>query len=643
MSFPVKIFLLLLLLVPGSGITFADTGKSAETTLDTATARAFRVGAINRDSAIQLLKGIYQQCEQAHYVFGQASALMACGVLHATGEGSAVPALAYFRQAAPFIDKAAEKDEGIRARWYTCMGAASIKTGRRDSGMYYYTRSLNFNLKRKPVNYHSLLQNYVNIEILYYEQEQFDKALLYARKVITLAAEQDFKYFLFSSYLLNAGIYIELKNYDSSAFYVSKAEEVPIKPKDSEQKTLYEIKGNIALQNNNLQKAVSSFKAALNVNSIGSPSALKGLGNTYFKLQNYPLAEQYLQEAKKQEEALRQNTSFLIQLYYDLADLYHTTGRYKEAYNYSVNATKMTKEFMDMKRNEMINQLETKYRSAEQEQQIAQKRVSLLSAENNLRKKNIWIGIVITIALSMAIITLLLYQKQKTQRHRNASLRQQQEIEKLKAVINAEEKERSRIGRELHDDIMGQLSIIKINMEVLPNSIPMLLESEEYEEIKELVDNAGKDIRQTAHNLTPDALLSEGLVRAILYFTNNMQRRTGIAINFQHYGYKTILDADIEISLYRILQELLQNIVKHARASNVLVQLSQREDMLTLAVEDDGIGLPSDPKNKGGMGLKSIDNRLKALNGSMDIHQRKPKGTSVTIEITVADAHNSQI
>lgn len=643
MPFPLRIFFLFLLLISRAAITFATPANSRETALDTATARAFRVGAINRDSAIHLLEDIYKQCEQAHYIFGQASALMACGVLHANGEESAAPALAYFRRAAPFIDEAAKKNDGIRARWYTCMGAASLKTERMDSAMYYYTLSLNANLKRKQIDYASLLQNYVNIEILYYEQQQYDKALLYARKVITLAREKDFKYFLFSSYLLTAGIYVELKNADSSDHYLTKAEQVPVKPKDSEQKLLYELRGIVALHRNLPEKAIPYYEAALKVNNIGSTTSLRGLGNAYYKLHNYPLAEQYLLRAKKQEEVIRQHTFFLIDLYNELAELYNTMERYKEAYDYRTDAARMTKELMEMKRNEMINQLETKYRSAEQENQITQKRVALLSAENNLRKKNIWIVIVLTVALSMTIITLLLYQKQKTQKHRNASQRQQQEIEKLKAVINAEEKERSRIGRELHDDIMGQLSIIKINMEVLPNSIPMLLQSEEYEDIKELVDNAGKDIRQTAHNLTPDALLSEGLVRAILYFTNNMQRRTGMVINFQHYGYKTLLGADIEISLYRIIQELLQNIVKHAKASSVLVQLSQREDMLTLAVEDDGIGLPPDHKTKGGLGLKSIDNRLKALNGSMDIHQRKPKGTSVTIEIMVTAPDNSKI
>lgn len=629
----IRRIMLLLLLVLGAHAGHTQPALAMQTKLDTAIARAFRAGAVNRDSGLVVLRNVEQQCEQAGYRYGQASALMACGTLYVMSEESAAPAFPYFREASPIIEEAAQKNESIRSKWYTCMGAAFAKTGDLDSAMYYYIRSLNANLARKKTDYKALLQNYFNIEIIYFEQEQFDKVILYANKTIAVAKEQHFIPELFNAHLILAGAYMEQKKYDTAEVHIIKAEALGLKANPVQQKLIYEIKGVNFLQKKMPGKAISLFKASLAINNAGSPTSLKGLGNAYRMLHQDMLAEKYLLQARDEEQQIRKNSSFLIEICNDLAGFYESRGKYKEAYENRSLAAKLDRERSDKYRNGRINQLESQYRSAEQQRQIADKQVSLLSAENNLRRKNLWIGIIASIALFLAVIVLLLYQKQKAQSHRAASLLQQQEIDKLKAVINAEEKERSRIGRELHDDIMGQLSIIKMNMESLPALLPVLNGSEDYKNIKDLVEHAGRDIRQTAHNLIPDALLSEGLVQAILYFCTNVQRRTGIIINFQHYGYETPMESGIEISLYRIAQELLQNVIKHARASNVLIQLSQREDMLTLTVEDDGTGVNADLRTMEGMGLKSIHARLKAMNGSIDMHRRQPRGTSVTVEI----------
>jgi signal transduction histidine kinase len=630
-----KLFLALLMVL--SAAVYGQPAIAEQDALDTAVARAVRSAGTDMDQAILQLNGIYEQSRQKDYAYGMLNALLSAGSLYVRGEGQAAPAMPYFLKARAYLAKAAVKNEGVYARWYTCMGAVHIKTGNIDSAMHYYSLAQHAHLKQKKTDYAALEQNYRNLVVLYFEMEQYDNALYYTRKSIALCLQHNFRRPLLNSYTMTAGAFFELKQFDSAAFYLDKAMATGVKPNEIEQKLLYEMNGLLYLNKKMPDKAIPFFLSALSVNAMSSPTSLRGLGNAYIMKGNYVLAEEYLDQAM---DVMRTQflgaKSMVVGIHNDLAALYDSTGNYRDAYTHRSQAAILQKELSDKDRAKMINQLETKYRSAEKDKQLSEKQVALLSVENDLRAKNFWIAVVVVVALSLAIFVLVLYQKHKTQVLRSSSLVQQQEIEKLRAVIDAEEKERSRIGRELHDDIMVQLSIIKMNMEALPSVFPPIKHAEDYINIKEQLNNAGRDIRQTAHNLIPDTLLAEGLVQALMYFCSNVQRRTGINVNFQYYGNIAPLNAQAEISLYRIAQELLQNVIKHAAATTVLVQLNYREDMVTLTVEDDGKGIPASQKTAGdGMGLKSIEGRLKAINGSIDIHSRKPNGTSVTIEINV--------
>src|SRR5690606_23229506 len=141
------------------------------------------------------------------------------------------------------------------------------------------------------------------------------------------------------------------------------------------------------------------------------------------------------------------------------------------------------------------------------------------------------------------------------------------------AVLDGEEKERARIGRQLHDDVMVSFSIAKINLAALPNEFPAVKSSTAFENVSRQLNQTGVKIRQTAHNLMPDALLTEGLMYAISYFCKGINRTCELSVRFQHYGHLPPLPPETETGLYRIVQELVQNVVKHAQATEALVQL----------------------------------------------------------------------
>jgi signal transduction histidine kinase len=138
----------------------------------------------------------------------------------------------------------------------------------------------------------------------------------------------------------------------------------------------------------------------------------------------------------------------------------------------------------------------------------------------------------------------------------------------------------------------------------------------------------------------PDMLLEEGLSEAIHYFCQSLQQSTGIEIELQLCPLPRI-NKEYELMLYRIIQELLQNAVKHSRANHILVQLNYRENLLSILVEDNGVGFDTRllQQYKNGMGINSIRTRVHSLDGHMDINSKEGVGTTVYIEF---DIHSLQ-
>src|SRR5690606_15108883 len=148
------------------------------------------------------------------------------------------------------------------------------------------------------------------------------------------------------------------------------------------------------------------------------------------------------------------------------------------------------------------------------------------------------------------------------------------------------------------------------------------------------LDEATDHLRNTAHNLMPDMLLEEGLSEALEYFCHNLQKGIELKIQLQLFGILPRLQAWYELSLYRIIQELLQNALKHSAAKTVIVQLSFENRLLAITVEDDGLGMAGTTKS--GFGLKTIRSRLPHMNGRMEMESEPLVGTTVHLEFDIS-------
>jgi len=220
---------------------------------------------------------------------------------------------------------------------------------------------------------------------------------------------------------------------------------------------------------------------------------------------------------------------------------------------------------------------------------------------------------------------------------RETTERKQMERKILTAVIGAEEKERERISRDLHDGLGPLLSTIKLYVNELESGD--LESAEKVEMLKqtnELINEAISGTRAISNNLSPHLIMDFGLVKAVESFCKKINLVPKIRIQFSNRLDNRRFDQTVEIVLYRVITELINNTIRHARASRIEIDLEIIEDMLQLTYLDDGIGFDKErvlTGDSGGMGMKNIISRLRSINGNYRIHSRPGAGTLVVVEI----------
>ncbi len=224
---------------------------------------------------------------------------------------------------------------------------------------------------------------------------------------------------------------------------------------------------------------------------------------------------------------------------------------------------------------------------------------------------------------------------------RDITERRQLERKILGAVINAEERERERIAKEIHDDLGPLMSTIKLYVNELESEDMSPEEKSEFlSYINEILDEAIRSTRTISNNLTPRVIIDFGLIRAVESFCKKVNLSQKINIVYEA-SIDERFDQTIELVLYRVITELLNNSIKHARAEKIEIYLEKFDNILQLTYMDNGIGFDLDKvlnSDTSGMGLKNIISRLKSINGTYRIHSKKEAGTLVVVEVKLPAA-----
>ena len=306
-----------------------------------------------------------------------------------------------------------------------------------------------------------------------------------------------------------------------------------------------------------------------------------------------------------------------------LSDVELKLGNYKSAYE----ALKQLQEVNDSMhvRNEKLQvaELEARYNTSESE-----KKILALESKTKLQQTIT----VSSISLALLLLGFFIYvikQRKIRTRQQLLSMEQQKAVEVSKALMEGNEQERSRIARELHDGLGGKLTGIKINLE---NTIGTKQDDSLQKAVSQLEETVS-DIRNLSHNLMPVSLVRYGLDAALRDFVQNLQT-PNTKIDFYASNLSEITDKNKQLSVYRIVQELVTNAVKHADASAIFLQCTVENDLLLIEIEDNGKGF--NPKTiRRNMGLNNIETRVKYLNGKMNIDASPGKGASISIECLI--------
>ena len=339
-----------------------------------------------------------------------------------------------------------------------------------------------------------------------------------------------------------------------------------------------------------------------------------------------------------------------LNLLKELSETNLKNKNYKQAYEYSKMYSKLNDSILNGERVVAINNLTVKYETRQKNKDIEllEKQTQLAQSVNAQQRRALYVlgGGLGLLALGIYFIIkffrqqiratrIINMQRDKLDKQKIKDLENDVKISSMQSVIEGQELERERIAKDLHDSLGGLLSAIKLQFEKVRSDSDFKIEG--FDNAQGLLDTAVDEVRSISRNLQPGSLNDMGLVAAINDLIN---RYTGGAypdIDFQNYNIPRDLDNMFATSIYRIIQELLNNAIKYAKASEIIIQLNKEDDEIIISVEDDGIGFNPNSFDKG-MGLENVQSRVKYLKGDLQIDSQENVGTSYLIHVKMDNA-----
>jgi signal transduction histidine kinase len=277
------------------------------------------------------------------------------------------------------------------------------------------------------------------------------------------------------------------------------------------------------------------------------------------------------------------------------------------------------------------------------EQRLAQHRT-----EVELRERELPVfvrrSVILTILLGMAIAGLSLYWINRLEKSSQATKREiekaEYELRKLsQQLVHAQEEERKRLSHELHDEVGQLLTALRIELGNLdePGKFSDEASRERIAGTKSLAEQALRTVRDLAMGLRPAMLDELGLVPALEWQGREHSRRTGIPVSLNVVGELDQLPEEYRTCVYRVVQEALTNIAKHASARQILIGITAHENMLSISVKDDGKGFEPKARLRGGMGLLGMAERVKKLGGDLEVISHQGQGTSISARMPLEE------
>jgi two-component system NarL family sensor kinase len=352
------------------------------------------------------------------------------------------------------------------------------------------------------------------------------------------------------------------------------------------------------------------------------------MGVMYGSWNKYERAVYYLEESIKLAERM-QYREMLSNNYAELSRIANVTGDYKKALDYYTWHTQLKDSIFNAQKTRQIEELSTLYETNKKEQQIEVQQLTI-------KKQTTQIFFILCFVAFAAVIAFLLYNRYrwKQQAKLQSEILKQQELA-AQSILEAEEKERTRIAKDLHDGVGQMMSAARMNLSSFYNTAKIEDgdQSRSLVNIIQLVDDSCKEVRAVSHSMMPSALLNKGLSAAVEELTAKISNKE-LPVSLYSQGFSERLNTTTETILFRVIQECINNSIKHAEASTLHISLIHDNDGVSITIEDNGKGFSKDrQQNEDGMGLSNIKSRIQFLKGTVDIDSSPGNGTLVAIHV----------
>ncbi|MBF9223553.1 tetratricopeptide repeat-containing sensor histidine kinase [Hymenobacter ruricola] len=410
---------------------------------------------------------------------------------------------------------------------------------------------------------------------------------------------------------------------------------------------LYNL-GGLALRQKHGAEAHRYYRQTLAIdqaegNEQGQAESWLNLGDALALLHRTAEAEAAYQQALQISRRLHALPIVRV-VYNGFASLYEDNGQPAKALQWQRRFQLLNDSLFQEQSTQQVAELQTKYDTEKKDAQNRLQASQLREQQQLIRRRTtlLWAGGLV--ALLLAGLAYLLVSRRRLRREMEFT-QERQQLERLRAaaVLEAEEAERRRIGSDLHDGVGQLLTAAKLNLHALSEElgVPTVGQQAMLQNALDGVEDSFREVRSISHNLMPNALIKRGLAQAVRDFLDKVTPDGRLKINLEVVGLDRggRLEPTVENVLFRVIQELVQNILKHARATEVTLQIIRHAEELTVLVEDNGVGF--DPAALGpdaGIGLKNIESRMAYLGGRANFDATPGHGTSVTLEMPLTNA-----
>lgn len=576
--------------------------------------------------------------------------------------------VAYCRKAIQIASKAKAYNELTKA--YATMSFGYEASGQIDNAMYVADTALYYSAKSTDVRANFDAEHIKAVVLK--RKARFDEALEHYMKAVEIAEKAGDQAYIGKAYQAIGSLYVTTKDLDRANEYHLKALDIRLKVGDlSEIWRSYDCLGIVQRDSMNYEKALAYYKK-------GEPYALQtgdssiisflynDLGAIYSMMEQFAISDKYLRASIGIRERHNEYNE-LAYTYNYLGDNYDRQDSVKEAEPWYKKAlatarrngnSKQTYEAFQSISNYYArnNIFDSAYRYASLQKQFKDSvvkadqvaTIALMNArfetekkerlikeqEFAISKRNYWLAGVSGLLLMGTSIGYSGYRRYRFKQQvalQRAVLRQQELA--TKAIIEAEEGERKRIAGDLHDGLGQMMSAAKLNLSTLQHDLHFREPAQQlaYEKVLAMVDECCREVRAVSHNIMPNALLKASLSSAIREFVDKIDSRV-IQVNLYSEGLNERLDANIETVLYRVVQECVNNVIKHSGADKLDITLIRDEEGISITIEDNGKGFAANEQYEG-MGLKNMRTRIDYLKGTIEWDSAIGRGTAVMIHV----------